>query len=92
MIPDEVNLSFIPNDLLQSWAQAAQAGLSRLLQTPGFARNAGDRRAQLFYRWCLAMTSQRKGGAPPSGEKSAAQSLPPVVAPALGFPALFSLL
>ena len=35
MIPDKVHPSFIPNDLLQSWAQTAQADLSDLLQTPG---------------------------------------------------------
>ena len=35
MIPDKVNPSFIPDDLLQSWAQTAQADLNDLLQTPG---------------------------------------------------------
>ena len=35
MIPDKVNAAFIPNDLLQSWAQTARADLSALLQTPG---------------------------------------------------------
>ena len=35
MIPDKVNPSFIPNDLLQSWAQMAQADLNDLLQIPG---------------------------------------------------------
>jgi hypothetical protein len=35
MIPDKVNSSFIPNQLLQSWAQAAQTDLGDLLQTPG---------------------------------------------------------
>jgi hypothetical protein len=35
MIPDKVNSSFIPNDLLQSWAQTARTDLGDLLQTPG---------------------------------------------------------
>ena len=34
MIPDTVNLSLIPMDLLQSWAQTAQTDLGDLLQTP----------------------------------------------------------
>jgi hypothetical protein len=34
MIPDKVNLSLIPMDLLQSWAQTAQTDLGALLQTP----------------------------------------------------------
>src|SRR5438128_690720 len=34
MISDMVNLSLIPNDLLQSWAQSAQTHLSTLLQAP----------------------------------------------------------
>jgi hypothetical protein len=35
MIPDKVNPSLIPNDLLQSWAQTARTDLGDLLQTPG---------------------------------------------------------
>jgi hypothetical protein len=35
MISDNVNLSLIPNDLLESWTQAAQNHLSDLLQSPG---------------------------------------------------------
>lgn len=34
MIPDTVNLSLIPNELLQSWAQTARTDLSALLQIP----------------------------------------------------------
>jgi len=34
MIPDIVNLSLIPKDLLQSWAQTARTDLNDLLQTP----------------------------------------------------------
>jgi len=35
MIPDKVNPSLIPDDLLQAWAQTAQADLRQWLQTPG---------------------------------------------------------
>ena len=53
MIADKVNPSFIPDDLLQSWAPTARTDLSDLLRTPGLTPGHQEERLEAQARWLM---------------------------------------